>query len=247
MAAFIISHPPEDESEFKKAKDESHAKIVKEVKDPKVATKKVVEKEVPTEGIQTMSMLEKAKTVVSQIHKTASIADIESAIYNVMKVNSFSKEFFYFLGIQGVFDENLHTDLIKFVTLFKPRLEKDVVFGYIALLSSIQIFVCEKYPALKVMIATIMQSLYNSDLISEEFLVDWSKNKVKFIVSLYKQEYDDLFRKESEVFFKWLADADDANDEKEALPKPIIPKETIETVDVTKLEVKKDQINIDDL
>jgi len=235
VAAYIISHPPEDISEFKEKEDKDRAKPAKEVpKDTKKIITPTISKDPP------IFALDKVKLLSYQLPKSLSESEIETSLFKLLSEHSLSKEYFYIIGIYGLFDESINTEWGKYVQIFNNRIEKDKEFGYMALLLSLEIFVCDKHPTLKNMVCTLLQTLYNSESLSEEILLNWADKKAKYITSLYKQEFDEYFLKESGPFLKWLKEAEVGDQEKSVEPK----KEVV--VDIMKLEVKQ-EVNLDEL
>lgn len=122
-----------------------------------------------------------------------------------------------FVLTQILLTDNILKELVKFRTVFlrfchgNERSQK-------SLLGSIEMLLCQSYPALLDKTAHILKGLYDTDLVEENILIDWHHRASKKYVG---KEMRNKLANKAAPFIKWLEEAEEeSGDESEEDDRP---------------------------
>lgn len=233
FAAFIIKNPPKDKSEIIKEKKPKKDGGEEEVKKKSSKKKKEEAKEEDEDDGEGAKKTEQGPDVpLDQL--ASKIAEVRQAYLKlnldtfkgkqaeaqelVDLVNTFKlrrPNLNSFVLFQGVFDVNIAKQITKNSALLKAaQKDFDVPDEELDLLLNLEhtLYVANKDQNYDKYIPTILHTLYNEDLLSEDFLVDWSENKLLMNMkgdSRYNIDNDKKFREAAKDMIEWLKNADD--------------------------------------
>jgi hypothetical protein len=136
-------------------------------------------------------------------------AEVLALVLQLQKTVEFPNDFKYYILMCGLFspdERNIIKNWAAYEECFLQLAQTDGDLGIKHFMQSIIQYFVRKYPEQKVYANTFLKTLYEQEILSDEFFLKWHKKKKKLdkTCKLYDRKAEKLFREIINPFIEWL-------------------------------------------